>query len=50
LVEALLAAPALCGVTRTYLMTTNSASFYRQLGFSDAAPQELLVKQSSSTG
>ncbi|MCP9909822.1 MULTISPECIES: GNAT family N-acetyltransferase [Synechococcales] len=50
LVEALLAAPALRGVTRTYLMTTNSASFYRQLGFSDAAPQELLVKQSSSTG
>jgi N-acetylglutamate synthase-like GNAT family acetyltransferase len=27
-----------------YLMTTNSAGFYRQLGFSDAAPQVLLVK------
>ena len=49
-VEALLAAPALRGVERVYLMTTNSAGFYRQLGFSDAAPQELLVKQSSSTG
>jgi GNAT superfamily N-acetyltransferase len=47
LVEALLAAPALRGVKRTYLMTTNSASFYRQLGFSDAGPQELLVKQSA---
>jgi ribosomal protein S18 acetylase RimI-like enzyme len=47
LVEALLAAPALRGVKRTYLMTTNSASFYRQLGFSDAGPQELLVKKSA---
>jgi hypothetical protein len=28
-------------------MTTNSASFYRQLGFSDAGPQELLVKKSA---
>ncbi|MEX0589437.1 MAG: GNAT family N-acetyltransferase [Cyanobium sp.] len=44
LVEALLQAPALRGAERTYLMTTNSASFYRQLGFQEAAPQELLVK------
>jgi N-acetylglutamate synthase-like GNAT family acetyltransferase len=43
-VEALLAAPALQGVERVYLMTTNSAGFYRQLGFSDAAPQVLLVR------
>lgn len=45
-VEALLTAPALRGVERVYLMTTNSAGFYRQLGFGDAAPQALLVKQS----
>ncbi|MFO7630393.1 MAG: GNAT family N-acetyltransferase [Prochlorococcaceae cyanobacterium] len=49
-VEALLAAPALRGVERVYLMTTNSAGFYRQLGFVDAAPQALLVKPGASTG
>lgn len=43
-VDALLRAPRLRGVERVYLMTTNSAGFYRQLGFVDAAPQELLVK------
>ena len=43
-VEALLAAPALHGVERVYLMTTNSAGFYEQLGFRSAAPQHLLVK------
>jgi ribosomal protein S18 acetylase RimI-like enzyme len=43
-VEALLHAPRLQGVERVYLMTTNSAGFYRQLGFVDAGPQELLVK------
>ena len=43
-VEALLAAPALRGVERVYLMTTNSAGFYEQLGFRNAAPQALLVK------
>ena len=48
-VEALLAAPALRGVERVYLMTTNSAGFYEQLGFSDAAPQALLVKQANSS-
>lgn len=42
-VEALLRSPAVCGVERVYLMTTNSAGFYRQLGFRNAAPQELLV-------
>lgn len=42
-VEALLAAPTLAGVERVYLMTTNSAGFYRQLGFRSAAPQELLM-------
>lgn len=43
-VQALLAAPALAGVERVYLMTTNSAGFYQQLGFRSAAPQELLMK------
>ena len=43
-VEALLAAPVVRGVERVYLMTTNSAGFYRQLGFSDATPQVLLVR------
>jgi len=46
-VEALMAAPALHGVERVYLMTTNSAGFYEQLGFRDAAPQYLLVKQAA---
>jgi N-acetylglutamate synthase-like GNAT family acetyltransferase len=43
-VEALLAMPAIRDVERVYLMTTNSAGFYRQLGFRDATPQALLVK------
>ena len=42
-VEALLASPKLRQVERVYLMTTNSAGFYRQLGFQDADPQQLLV-------
>ena len=46
----LLAAPALRGVERVYLMTTNSAGFYEQLGFRDAAPQALLVIQGVSGG
>ena len=49
-VEALMAAPALRGVERVYLMTTKSAGFYEQLGFRDAAPQALLVKQGVSGG
>jgi ribosomal protein S18 acetylase RimI-like enzyme len=47
-VEALLASPALQDVERVYLMTTNSAGFYEQLGFRDAAPQALLVRQAVS--
>ena len=39
----LLHAPAVVGVERVYLMTTNSGGFYRQLGFCDASPQQLLV-------
>ena len=39
----LLHAPAVVGVERVYLMTTNSAGFYRQLGFKNADPQQLMV-------
>ncbi|MEC8688439.1 MAG: GNAT family N-acetyltransferase [Cyanobacteriota bacterium] len=45
-VEALLASPALRDVERLYLMTTNSAGFYQQLGFSNAEPQRLLIRRS----
>ena len=41
--EELLHTPAVVGVERVYLMTTNSAGFYRQLGFQNADPQQLLV-------
>ena len=41
--EELLHTPAVVGVERVYLMTTNSAGFYRQLGFQNAEPQQLLV-------
>jgi N-acetylglutamate synthase-like GNAT family acetyltransferase len=44
-VEALLAAPAIRNVERVYLMTTNSAGFYKQLGFTEANPQQLLVRK-----
>ena len=43
-VEALLSAPALRRVERIYLMTTNSAGFYEQLGFVRVRHQQLLVK------
>ena len=43
IVEELLHTPSVAGVERVYLMTTNSAGFYRQLGFRDADPQQLLV-------
>ena len=46
-VEALLNAPSVRPVERVYLMTTNSAGFYRQLGFQEAAPQQLLVRYPS---
>ena len=39
----MLHSPAFAGVERVYLMTTNSAGFYRQLGFRDADPQQLPV-------
>jgi len=42
IVEALLQAPALQGVERTYLMTTNSSGFYEQLGFMAVDSQRLM--------
>ena len=42
-IEELLHAPPVVGVERVYLMTTKSAGFYRQLGFQDANPQQLMV-------
>ena len=45
LVEALLQSSRLRHVERTYLMTTNSAGFYAQLGFEPAPSQTLLVKK-----
>ena len=42
-VEELPHSPAVAGMKRVDLMTINSAGFYRQLGFRDADPQQLLV-------
>jgi N-acetylglutamate synthase-like GNAT family acetyltransferase len=47
-VEALLASPALTGVERVYLMTTNSAGFYRQLGFETISCQKLMRRSLKS--
>jgi ribosomal protein S18 acetylase RimI-like enzyme len=44
-VEGLLSDSRLQQVERVYLMTTNSAGFYTQLGFEPAGSQHLLVKQ-----
>jgi ribosomal protein S18 acetylase RimI-like enzyme len=44
LVTLLLEAPLLRSVERTYLMTTNSAGFYRQLGFEEMPSQKLLLR------
>ena len=46
IVEALLQEPALQGVERVYLMTTNSAGFYEQVGFSMVTNQKLLLHES----
>ena len=43
LVAELLRTPAVRGVERVYLMTTNSAGFYRRLGFDSTHRQHLLV-------
>ncbi len=42
-VEELLHTQPDAGVERMHLVTANSAGFYRQLGFRDADPQQLLV-------
>ena len=44
IVEALLQEPVLQGVERTYLMTTNSAGFYEQLGFTAVVSQSLMLR------
>ena len=49
-VEALLSAPKVQRAERVYLMTTNSAGFYQQLGFESAQPQELLIRSHSTSG
>jgi len=43
-VESLLASAKLKDVEKVYLMTTNSAEFYLQLGFSQCTSQQLLLK------
>ena len=42
-IQELLHSSPVVGVERVYLMTTKSAGFYRQLGFQDANPQQLMV-------
>jgi len=44
LVEALLTQPQLQRVERVYLMTSNSAGFYRQLGFEAVGSQQLMLR------
>ena len=43
-VEALLKDPALIGVERIYLMTTNSVGFYRKLGFTGVENQQIMLR------
>ena len=49
-VEALLSSPSLRNVERLYLMTTNSAGFYQQLGFQKVDPQQLLIRLIEPSG
>ena len=49
IVEALLQETALQVVERTYLMTTNSAGFYEQLGFTAVDSQRLMLCQRSTS-
>jgi len=49
LVEALLELPQLRRVERVYLMTSNSAGFYRQLGFTSTGRQQLMLLERNST-
>ncbi len=43
-IEALVTAPDIQKVERVYLMTTNGAEFYKQLGFIACESQSLLIK------
>jgi len=43
LVDTLFFAPALRGVERVYLMTTNGTGFYRRLGFETVREQSLML-------
>ena len=45
MVQKLLQTPALRRVERIYLMTTNSAGFYGQLGFETVDNQQLMLRQ-----
>ena len=47
-VEALLQEPALIEVERVYLMTTNSAAFYEQIGFKSVESQRLMQRNNRS--
>jgi ribosomal protein S18 acetylase RimI-like enzyme len=47
LVETLLASPALANCERIYLMTTNSADFYKKIGFKTNPSQILMLKEKS---
>ncbi|MFN9645646.1 MAG: GNAT family N-acetyltransferase [Cyanobacteriota bacterium] len=47
LVATLLESTALAGCERVYLMTTNSADFYRKLGFETNSTQLLMIKTKS---
>ena len=49
-VLALLESPKLLGVERVYLMTTKSAGFYQQVGFTSAEPQHLLIRKPVTSG
>ena len=42
-VEELIHTPAVAGIERIYLMTTNSSGFYTQLGFHVSTEQQLMV-------
>jgi ribosomal protein S18 acetylase RimI-like enzyme len=46
-VETLLGSPALNTCERIYLMTTNSAEFYKKLGFQQPPAQVLMLKEKS---
>jgi ribosomal protein S18 acetylase RimI-like enzyme len=47
ILETLLASKALDSCERVYLMTTNSAEFYKKMGFKPNASQVLMIKSKS---